>query len=135
MSLMPAEARGRRSTDRKRGTQHMLKRISAIAVAGGATVALLAGATPSFATTAAKTYTVKPGGAAKASGTAQVKDTKTGTIAKCTSLKLSATLKKGSGLAGAKLGKITTGSVTGCKIGTIAVTVKTNGFPWDLNAT
>jgi hypothetical protein len=113
----------------------MLKRISAIAVAGGATVALLAGATPSFATTAAKTYTVKPGGAAKASGTAQVKDTKTGTIAKCTSLKLSATLKKGSGLAGAKLGKITTGSFTGCKIGTIAVTVKTNGFPWYLNAT
>ena len=115
----------------------MLKRISAIAVAGGATVALLAGATPSFATTAAKTYTVKPGGAAKASGTAQVKDTKTGTIAKCTSLKLSATLKKGSALAGAKLGSITGPSTafTGCKIGTIAVSVAANGFPWYLSTT
>jgi hypothetical protein len=112
----------------------MLKRISAIAVAGGATVALLAGGTPSFAITAG-TFTVSPGGAATASGTAQVKDTKTGTIAKCSSLNLSATLKKGSGLKGAKIATITTGSFTGCKIGTIAVTVKTNGFPWYLNAT
>jgi hypothetical protein len=114
----------------------MLKRISAIAVAGGATVALLASGTPSFATTAA-TFTVSPGGAATASGTAQVKDTTTGTIAKCTSLKLDATLKKGSGLKGAKIGSITgpSSAFTGCKIGTIAVTVVASGFPWYLNAT
>ncbi|HEY1916776.1 MAG TPA: hypothetical protein VGH27_14485 [Streptosporangiaceae bacterium] len=114
----------------------MLKRISAIAVAGGATVALLAMGTPSFATTVA-TYTVSPGGAATASGTAQVKDTKTGTIAKCSSLKLDATLKKGSGLKGPKIGSITGPSTafTGCKIGTIAVSVTANGFPWYLNAT
>ena len=114
----------------------MLKRISAIAVAGGATVALLAGGTPSFAITAG-TFTVSPGGAATASGTAQVKDTKTGTIAKCSSLKLNTTLKKGSGLKGAKIGSITGPSTafTGCKIGTIAVSVTANGFPWFLNAT
>jgi len=111
----------------------MLKRISAIAVAGGATVALLAGGTPSFAITAG-TFTVSPGGAATASGTAQVKDTKTGTIAKCSSLNLSATLKKGSGLKGAKIATITTGSFTGCKIGTIAVSVAVKGLPWYLNA-
>jgi hypothetical protein len=111
----------------------MLKRISAIAVAGGATVALLASTTPAFAAT----WTVKPGGKVTAAGSAQVKDTKTGTIAKCTSLKLSATLKKGSGLAGAKIGKITgpATAFTGCSIGSISVTVKANGFPWYLNAT
>jgi hypothetical protein len=116
----------------------MLKRISAIAMAGGATVALTVGLgmSPSFATTAA-TYTVTPGGAATASGTAQVKDTKTGTIAKCTSLKLDATLKKGSGLAGAKIGSITgpATAFTGCSIGTISVSVTAKGFPWHLNAT
>jgi hypothetical protein len=116
----------------------MLKRISAIAMAGGATVALTVGLgmSPSFATTVA-TYTVSPGGAATASGTAQVKDTKTGTIAKCTSLKLSATLKKGSGLAGAKIGKITGPSTafSGCSIATISVKVVANNFPWYLNAT
>jgi hypothetical protein len=113
----------------------MLKRISALAVAGGTAVALIA-TSPSFATTAT-TFTVKPGGAATASGSAQVKDSKTGTVAKCTKLKLNATLKKGSGLAGAKLGKITGPSTafSGCTIGTIAVKVVAKGFPWFLNAT
>jgi hypothetical protein len=114
----------------------MLKRISTIIAAGGAAaaLALALGATPSSATTAT-TFTVKPGGAVSASGSAQVKDTKTGTVAKCSSLKLSATLKKGSGLPGAKIGKITTGSFTGCKIGTISVSVAVHGLPWFLNAT
>jgi hypothetical protein len=114
----------------------MLKRISAIAVAGGVAVALMTSAAPSFATTAT-TFTVSPGGAVTAAGSAQVKDTKTGTIAKCTSLKLDATLKKGSGLKGAKIGKITGPSTafSNCTIGSISVTVKANGFPWYLNAT
>ena len=113
----------------------MLKRISALAVAGGTAMALMA-TTPTFAT-AATTYTVKPGGAVTATGSAQVKDTNTGTIAKCTSLKLNATLKKGSGLAGAKIGKITGPSTafSGCTIGAIHVKVTANGFPWFLNAT
>jgi hypothetical protein len=113
----------------------MLKRISALAVAGGTAVALMA-TTPTFATTAT-TFTVKPGGAVTATGSAQVKDTKTSTIAKCTSLKLKATLKKGSGLAGAKIGSITgpATAFSGCSIGTIGVTVTAKGFPWHLNAT
>lgn len=113
----------------------MLKRISALAVAGGTALALVA-TTPSFAV-AATTYKVTPGGAVTASGSAQVKDSKTGTVAKCTKLTLKATLKKGSGLAGAKIGKITGPSTafSGCSIGTISVSVVANGFPWYLNAT
>jgi hypothetical protein len=114
----------------------MLKRFSAIVVAGGAAVALMTGAAPSFATTAT-TFTVTPGGAVTASGSAQVKDASTGTVAKCTKVTLNATLKKGSGLKGAKIGSITGPSTafSGCTIGTISVTVTANGFPWFLNAT
>ena len=114
----------------------MRKRIGTIITAAGAAAAMAValGTAPSFATTAAKTFTVSPGGAASAAGPAQVKDTKTGTIAKCSSLNLSATLKKGSGLKGAKIATITTGSFTGCKIGTIAVSVAVKGLPWYLNA-
>jgi hypothetical protein len=112
----------------------MLKRISALAVAGGSALALVA-TTPSFATAAA-TWTVKPGGSATASGSAQVKDSNTGTVAKCTKLKLNTTLKKGSGLSGSHIGKITgpSSAFSGCSIGTIAVTVVASGFPWFLNA-
>jgi hypothetical protein len=113
----------------------MLKRISALAVAGGAALALVA-TSPSFATTAT-TYTVSPGGAVTASGSAQVKDTNTSTVAKCTKVSLDATLKKGSGLKGAKIGKITgpSSAFSDCTIGTIAVSVVAHGFPWYLNAT
>jgi len=114
----------------------MPRHISRIITAGGAAAALAValGAAPSFATTAT-TWSVKPGGAVAASGHAQVKDSKTGTVAKCKSLKLKATLKKGSGLAGAKIGTIKSGSFTGCTIGTIAVKVAVHGLPWHLNAT
>jgi hypothetical protein len=112
----------------------MPRHISKIITAGGAAAALAValGATPSFATTTA--WSVKPGGAVRAAGHAQVKDAKTGTVAKCKSLKLKATLKKGSGLKGAKIGKITAGSFTGCTIGSIAVKVAVHGLPWYLNA-
>jgi hypothetical protein len=113
----------------------MLKRISTIIAAGGAaaTLAVALGAAPSSATTVA-TWTVKPGGAVSGSGTAQVKDAQTGTVAKCSSITLSGTAKSGSGLAGNKLVKITSGSFTGCTIGTISVSVTVNGLPWYLNA-
>jgi hypothetical protein len=84
----------------------------------------------------AATWTVTPGGAITASGSGQVKDTATGTIAKCTSIKVTAgTLKHGSGLAGKGIGTITAGSFTGCTIATISVTVTAMDFPWKLNAT
>jgi hypothetical protein len=114
----------------------MLKRISTIITAGGAAAALAValGAAPSSATTTT-TWSVSPGGSVNASGTAQVKDTKTGTVAKCKSIKLDGTAKKGSGLPGTKLVTIKSASFTGCAIGTISVTVKVNGLPWYLNAT
>jgi hypothetical protein len=82
-------------------------------------------------------WTVTPGGAATGKGPAQVKDTSTGTIAKCTSLTMKVTLKK-TATTGAKLGSITSGTFTGCTIGPISVTVKANATaakPWYLNAT
>jgi len=114
----------------------MRKSLSAALLSGSAIALTLAlGATTASATTAT-TWTVKPGGAVTASGSGQVKDTKTGTVAKCTSIKITkATLKKGSGLAGAGLGTITASTFTGCTIATISVTVKAEDFPWKLNAT
>jgi hypothetical protein len=96
------------------------------------TVAL--GVTSSSATTTRATWTVNPGGNVSASGSAQVKDASTGTVAKCTSLKLSGKLKKGSGLSGTGIGSITAGSFTGCSISGISVTVATQHLPWKLNA-
>jgi hypothetical protein len=116
----------------------MRKSLSAALLSGSAIALTLAlGATTASATTtAASTWTVKPGGAITASGSGQVKDTKTGTVAKCTSIKITkATLKKGSGLAGAGLGTVTASTFTGCTIATISVTVKAEDFPWKLNAT
>jgi hypothetical protein len=114
----------------------MRKRIATLLAAGGAT-ALTVGliATPSFATAKA-TWTVSPGGTISVSGSAQVKDATTGTVAKCTSLSLGGTLKSGSSLAGAGIGSITSASFTGCTIGTIPVTVAigAGSLPWEVNA-
>jgi hypothetical protein len=108
----------------------MLKRISTIitATAAAAALAVALSTAPSSATTAS-TWTVKPGGKVTGTGAAQVKDTKTGTVAKCTTLKLTATAKTGSGLPGAKLVKITAATFTGCTIGPISVNVAPHGLP------
>lgn len=111
----------------------MRKSLTAV-LSGSAAIAL----TLTLGATAASaaTWTVSPGGAITASGSGQVKDTSTGTIAKCTSIKVTkATLKKGSGLAGKGLGTITASAFTGCTIATISVTVATADLPWKLNAT
>jgi hypothetical protein len=111
----------------------MRKSLTAV-LSGSAAIAL----TLTLGATAASaaTWTVSPGGAITASGSGQVKDTSTGTIAKCTSIKVTkATLKKGSGLAGKGLGTITASTFTGCTIATISVTVATADLPWKLNAT
>ena len=101
---------------------------------GAAATALVIGVgTAALAVNA--TWTVKPGGAISFSGNGQVKDVATGTIAKCTSIKMSGTVKKGSGLAGAGIGTLTSASFTGCAVGAISVTVTVHGLPWKLNAT
>jgi hypothetical protein len=106
-------------------------------IATGAVTKSGKGFTSTFKNTGSSgpTWSVSPGGSVTASGSAQVKDTTTGTIAKCTSLELDATLASGSGLPGAGIGSITSGSFTGCTIATISVSVASNGFPWQLNAT
>ena len=113
----------------------MPRHISRMITAGGAAAALAValGAAPSFATTTG-TWTVKPGGSVTGSGSAQVKDTKTGTVAKCRTIRLSGRAKSGRGLPGSHLVKITGGSFSGCTIGTIAVKVAVHGLPWYLNA-
>jgi hypothetical protein len=113
----------------------MRKRLTALLLGSGAAALALSLATTTAMASSASTWSVKPGGSIKASGPAQVKDTKTGTVAKCSSVKLGGTLKKGSGLSGTGLGSVTSASFSGCKIATIAVTVKVHGLPWKLDAT
>jgi hypothetical protein len=114
----------------------MHKRLTAVLLStGAAALAISLGATTAMASSVRATWTVSPGGAISFSGSGQVKDATTGTIAKCTSIKMSGTLKSGTGLSGTKLGSITTAAFTGCTIATVAITVTTNGLPWRLNAT
>jgi hypothetical protein len=113
----------------------MRKRLTTVLLSSSAVaLALGLGTTTAMASSVASTWTVKPGGSVQASGSGQVKDANTGTVAKCTSIKLSSTLKKGAGLSGKGIGTITKGSFTGCTIATIQVTVKVHGLPWKLNA-
>jgi hypothetical protein len=112
----------------------MRKRFTAVLLSSGAALVALGLGTSTAMASTAITWKVSPGGAISASGSGQVKDTKTGTIAKCTSIKMSGTVKSGSGLAGAGIGTIKTGSFTGCTIASIAITVATADLPWKLNA-
>ena len=101
----------------------------------GAATALVVGVGTSAAL-AATTWTVNPGGTSSFSGTAQVKDATTppNVVAKCSSVKMTVTAKKGSGQSGTGLGTITKGSFSNCLISTIKVTVAVKGLPWKLNA-
>ena len=112
----------------------MRKRLTAVILGGGAAaLALALGTTTAMASNIDATWSVSPGGNISFSGTGQVKDASTGTVAKCT-IKMTGTLKKGHGLSGAGLGTIKTASFTSCTIATVAVTVTTHGLPWKLNA-
>jgi hypothetical protein len=114
----------------------MRKRSTAVLLSSGvATLALSLGASTAMASSVNATWSVSPGGSFSFSGSGQVKDTTTGTIAKCTSIKMSGTLKSGHGLSGTGLGTIKTASFTGCTIATVAVTVAVHGLPWKENAT
>src|ERR1700690_3620989 len=113
----------------------MLKRISAIAVAGGAIALTMGLASPSFATTA-KTWTVHPGGAITGkAGKTTLTDTTTGTVLTCKSSTTAATLKSGSGLAGAAIASVTSVKFATCT-GPLSITftVTSNNLPWNLNA-
>jgi hypothetical protein len=112
----------------------MRKRLTAILVSSGAAVALGLGSTAALASGINATWTVSPGGSISSSGSGQVKDATTGTVAKCTSISLNGTLKSGTGLSGTGIGSVTSASFSGCTIGTIGVNVAVHGLPWKLNA-
>jgi hypothetical protein len=112
----------------------MRKRLSAILISSGAAAAVALGTTAALASSINATWTVSPGGSFSSSGSGQVKDATTGTVAKCTSISLNGTLKSGSGLSGTGIGSVTSASFSGCTIGTIGVNVAVHGLPWKLNA-
>jgi hypothetical protein len=113
----------------------MRKRFTAVLLSSGAAaLALGLGSSAAMASSIDATWSVSPGGAVAASGSGQVKDAKTGTVAKCKSIKMSGTAKHGKGLPGAGIATIKTGSFTGCTIATISVKVATKDLPWKLNA-
>jgi hypothetical protein len=111
---------------------YMRKRLSTIVLGGS--VAALAITLSATTAQAASGWKVSPGGSFSSKGSDQVTDSKTGTVAKCTTVKISGTLKK-SASSGKGLGTIKKASFSGCTIGPIAVTVATHGLPWKLNAT
>jgi hypothetical protein len=114
----------------------MHKRLTAVLLSSGAAaLAIAMSTTTAMASNVNATWSVSPGGSFSFSGSAQVKDASTGTIAKCTSLKMSGKLKSGHGLSGTGLGSITSASFTGCTIATLGVTVTVHGLPWKENAT
>ena len=106
-------------------------------LATGAAVAAVVGFTAASAgaTTATK-FTVSPGGKyTAAAGKTTLKDTATGTVLTCKSASAKGTLKKGKGLAGAKIGTISSSAFNKCS-GPLSLTfkVKQSGT-WYLNVT
>ena len=84
---------------------------------------------------AAVTWTVKPGGAVTGTaGKTVVTDATKGLSVTCTSSVAKGTLKKGSGLAGAGIGTITSLAFKGCNVSGITVSVTITG-KMPLNAT
>ena len=94
----------------------ILNRFGKALIAGAATAAVIGmAAAPAFATAA--TWTVKPGGATTGTaGKTVITDKTAGQSITCTSSIAKGTLKKGSGLAGAGLGTITSLAFNGCTI-------------------
>ncbi len=84
---------------------------------------------------AATTWTVKPGGSfAAMSGTATFKDTATGSIFTCASLKVTGTLKSGSGLPGSGAGSISAAGFTNCTSPlNLRFSLKATALPWHVN--
>ena len=117
----------------------MRKHLTALLIGSGAAALALGIGTAAMATTAT-TFTVKPGGAVTGTaGKTVLKDTKTGTVLTCVSSATKATLKKGSGVSGTALGKITSVTFSTCTgpggLKFTATTSASTTHPWHLNAT
>jgi hypothetical protein len=117
----------------------MRKHLTAILVSGGAAALALGIGTAAMATTAAMTWTIKPGGSyTSKSGTTTLTDTVTGAVLTCTSSTAAGTLKSGSGKTN-PIGTVTSSTFTGCT-GPAGLTfsVKTSASltkSWKVNAT
>jgi hypothetical protein len=116
----------------------MRKHLTAVLIGSGAAALALGIGTAAMATTAT-TFTVKPGGAVTGTaGKTVLKDTKTGTVLTCVSSATKATLKKGSGVSGTALGKITSVTFSTCTgpggLKFTATTSASTSNPWNLNA-
>ncbi|MEU6441738.1 hypothetical protein [Streptomyces sp. NPDC047046] len=114
----------------RRFTRNAAVTAAALASAIGLSVA-------SASATASATYTVTPGGAFTANA-ANPKLTSGAATLNCTSSQAKGTLKSGSGLAGAKLGSITSLTFTGCTVSGIPFTVAaaaSTSTPFYINAT
>jgi hypothetical protein len=119
----------------------MSNRYARILAAGSAAALVAAlGAPTALAATAAKTWTIQPGGAVHAKpGKLVLKDTATGTVITCVALTgfpsiVRGRLKSGSGLPGSQAGSLRTASFGRCTGPDGPVfTAQAGGMPWPVN--
>jgi len=116
----------------------MQTRLLARFLAGAAALAAGLGGVPAQAG-AATTWTVSPGGSATAkatAGTITLTDTSTGAVGTCASSKATGTVKKGSGLSGQDIGKVTAAAFGSCvALGSVPLTVTSRDLPWRISFT
>ena len=105
----------------------ILSRFGKALVTSAVTAAVIGmAAAPAFATAA--TWTVKPGGATTSkAGTTTVKDVTANQSVTCTSSSTKGSFKKGSGLAGAGIGTVTSLTLTGCSVLGMNISVTITG--------
>jgi hypothetical protein len=83
----------------------------------------------------ATTWSVSPGGTISGSaGTTTVKDTTSGLTVTCTSSTLAGSLKKGTGLAGAGIGTVTSLNFTNCTVDGLTLSLGSGTVAWKINA-
>jgi hypothetical protein len=84
---------------------------------------------------AATTWSVSPGGSISGSaGTTTVTDTTSGLTVTCTSSSLKGSLKSGTGLAGKKIGKVTSLDFSNCTVDGITLSLSSGTVAWHINA-
>jgi hypothetical protein len=113
----------------------MRKPVGALLTVMSAAAVIGLGASTAMATTAAKTWTVSPGGAISGkAGTTTLKDTTKDVTLSCTSSTLTGTLKSGSGLSGTGLGSVTGVDFNNCSVDGETLSISSGTVAWSLNA-
>lgn len=84
---------------------------------------------------AATTWSVSPGGTISGGGgTTTVKDTTSGLTVTCTSSTLKGSLKHGTGLAGSKIGTVTSLAFKSCTVDSFTLSISSGTVAWHVNA-